>query len=85
MKFTIEIEAEPDEVRRALGMPNLEPMQNRLLDQIEEQVARNLKLMDPEAIARLAIPMAGQGVEQIQGLLQNALRSVRRNKSDDEG
>lgn len=88
MKFTIEIDAEPEEARRFLGLPDLEPMQQRLLDQAEEQLARNMKLMDPDALMKMIIPATTQGVEQIQGLFQNALKSVRdraeRRKGDGE-
>ncbi len=77
MKFTIEIDTEPDEARRFLGLPDLEPMQQRLLDQAEEQIARNMKLMDPDALMKTIIPATSQGVEQLQGLFQNALKTVR--------
>jgi len=88
MKFTIEIDTEPEEARRFLGLPDLEPMQQRLLDQAEEQIARNMKLMDADALMKMIIPATTQGVEQIQGLFQNALKSVRdraeRRKGGDE-
>lgn len=86
MKFTIEIESEPDEARRFLGMPDVEPMQQRLLDQLEEQIARNVKAMDPEALMKAALPLTVQGIEQVQGMLSGLLRGNRKSKQtgDDE-
>ncbi len=80
MKFTIEIEAEPDEARRFIGLPNVEPMQERLLDQLEEQIARNMKAMDPESLMKAALPLTVQGIEQVQGMLSGLLRGNRKAK-----
>jgi len=84
MKFTIEIETDPEEARRFLGLPNLEPMQERLIDQLEDQIARNMKMMDPEALIRTALPLTAQGIEGLQGLFQTALKTVRREKAEEE-
>lgn len=83
MKFTIEIETDPEEARRFLGLPNLEPMQERLIDQLEDQIARNMKMMDPEALIRTALPLTAQGIEGLQGLFQTALKSVRRERGEE--
>ncbi|MGB0919825.1 MAG: DUF6489 family protein [Alphaproteobacteria bacterium] len=85
MKFTIEIDADPEEARRFLGMPNIEPMQERLLDQLEEQIARNMKAMDPEALMKAALPLTVQGIEQVQGMLSGLLRGGRKTKDSGEG
>lgn len=82
MKFKIEIDAEPAEARRFLGMPDLEPMQQRLMDQLEEQIARNMKAMDPESLLKAALPLTVQGFEQVQNLLQGVLRGNRRGRDD---
>lgn len=82
MKFKIEIDAEPAEARRFLGMPDLEPMQQRLMDQLEEQIARNLKAMDPESLLKAALPLTVQGFEQVQNLLSGVLRGGRRGRDD---
>ena len=84
MKFTVDIEATPEEARKFLGLPDVSPMQDRLLDQMEEQIARNLKAMDPEAALRAALPAAGQGIEQFQQLINGLLQRRNRKADGDE-
>lgn len=69
MKVTIDVDLTPEEARRLMGLPDLEPMQQRLLEQLEKQLASNLAYMDPEMLVKAILPVGAQGLEQFQNLL----------------
>lgn len=52
-----------------MGLPDLEPMQQRLLEQLEKQLASNLSYIDPEMLVKAVLPVGAQGLEQFQNLL----------------
>ncbi len=76
MKVTIDVDLTPEEARRLMGLPDLEPMQQRLLAQIEKQMASNLAYMDPEMIVKAILPVGAQGLEQFQNLLWGMARTA---------
>ena len=75
MKVKIDLEMTPEEARRLMGLPDLEPMQQRLLEQVEKQISGNLSYMDPEAIVRAVLP-GSQGMEKFQDLLWGVARTA---------
>lgn len=69
MKISVDVDMTPEEARRLMGLPDIEPMQQRLLEQVEKQVASNLSYMDPETLVKSVLPMGAQGLEQFQNML----------------
>jgi len=76
MKVTIDMELTPQEARDLLGLPDVTPMQERLLAQLEKQLAANLAYVDPEMIMKAVTPMGMQGLERLQGLLMDVAGSA---------
>ncbi|MGB3809011.1 MAG: DUF6489 family protein [Parvibaculum sp.] len=76
MKVTIDVDLTPEEARRLMGLPDLEAMQQRLLAQLEKQMASNLSYMDPEMLVKAILPVGAQGLEQFQNLLWGMARSA---------
>ena len=66
MKFNIEVDCTPEEARTFLGLPDVKPMQDRMMQQIEEQMQANLKAMDPETLMKTWLPAGMQSWEQMQ-------------------
>tara|TARA_R110000868_G_scaffold80384_1_gene228361 strand:- start:3990 stop:4274 length:285 start_codon:yes stop_codon:yes gene_type:complete len=69
MKVTIDVDLSPEEARRLMGLPDLEAMQQRLLGQLEKQLASNLSYIDPEMLVKAVLPVGAQGLENFQNLL----------------
>jgi len=69
MKVTFDIDLTPEEARKLMGLPEIEPMQQRLLDQLEKRISSNLSFMDPEQLVKSVLPVGAQGFEQFQNLL----------------
>lgn len=76
MKVKIDLDMTAEEARTLMGLPDLEPMQQRLLEQLEKQVSNNMSYMDPEAMIRAVLPAGAQGLEKFQDLMWGMARSA---------
>jgi hypothetical protein len=88
MQFQINITCTPEEARKFFGVPDMLPMQQALLDQINGQLQDNLKTMAPEDLMQTWVPALFQGWSEIQQtmwkqMMQNVNVSV--NKEADQG
>ena len=70
MKVNVTVDCTPEEARAFFGLPDLGPMQQRVMGEIEERLRANLASMSPEAIFKTWIPASMQGVEQMQQMQQ---------------
>lgn len=66
MKWNFDIECTPEEARRFLGLPDLGPMQERMMKELEERMAENLRALDPETLVKTWMPMTMQGWGEMQ-------------------
>lgn len=69
MKVTVDFDMTPEEARKLMGLPDLAPLQKKMLEQLEKQMAQNLSFIDPETLAKALMPMGTQGMEQMQNLM----------------
>jgi len=65
MKITMNIDCTPEEARSFLGLPDVGPMQERLLKEVEERLRANLHAMEPEAMLKTWLS-ALKGLEELQ-------------------
>ena len=56
MKFSLDIDCTPEELRGFFGMPEVKPMQERLLKEVEERMRANVKALDPETLLKTWLP-----------------------------
>ncbi len=73
MKFSLDIDCTPDELRGFFGMPDVKPMQEQLLKEVEEMLRANLKALDPEAMLKTWLPAGLKGFEQLQEMFLGQL------------
>jgi spore maturation protein SpmA len=66
MKITVDVECSPQEARSFLGLPDVAPMQEAMMQQIQDRMTANMQAMDMESLVRAWFPMGVQGMEQIQ-------------------
>ena len=66
MKISLDVDCTPEELRGFFGLPDVRPMQERLLKEVEEQLRANLKALDPEAMLKTWLPAGLKGFEQLQ-------------------
>jgi len=66
MKITMNVECTPEEARAFLGLPDVKPMQEEMLKEVQKRLSASLKAMDPETIVKTWLPATLQGYEQLQ-------------------
>lgn len=66
MKVRIDIDCTPEEARQFFGLPDVRPMQETLMAEIEARMKANLTAMDPETMLKTWLPASIQGWEQLQ-------------------
>ncbi|AHE98957.1 DUF6489 family protein [Thioalkalivibrio paradoxus] len=73
MKITIDVDCTPEEAREFLGLPEVKPMQDAVMREIEQRMLANLKATDAETLFRTWLPAQMQGLEQMQKLFWSQL------------
>ena len=71
MKFIIEIDATPEEVRDSLGLPDIKALQERVIERIEDKVMDSIETYDPTSLLKTIIP---EGLGVLSGLQKNSLQ-----------
>jgi Family of unknown function (DUF6489) len=66
MKISIDIECTPDEARRFFGLPDVIPVQEAMMGEIQRRMLAGLENMDAEALMKTWLPVGLQGMEQLQ-------------------
>jgi hypothetical protein len=69
MKITVNIDCTPLEAREFMGLPNLQPMQETVMKQLEQQMVENIGKMSPDAMLRSWMSFAP---EQFQDMFKMA-------------
>ncbi|MQP67008.1 hypothetical protein GE253_16900 [Niveispirillum sp. SYP-B3756] len=76
MKVTIDIDCTPEEARTFMGLPDVQPMQQALMRQMQDQLSANIAAMDPETMFKTWLPMGLQGFEQLQKLMWSQMSNA---------
>ncbi|HWB47815.1 MAG TPA: DUF6489 family protein [Stellaceae bacterium] len=66
MKLKFDIDCTPEELRAFFGLPEVKPMQDRLMAELEERMRAGLKALDPETMLKTWLPAGLKGWEQLQ-------------------
>ena len=66
MKIHIDIECTPEEARAFLGLPDVAPMQEALMSELQKRMMANMQAMEPEQLFKTWLPAGLQGWEQLQ-------------------
>jgi hypothetical protein len=66
MKIELDIECTPEEARSFFGLPDVKPLQERMMREIEQRLLQGLQAMDPAEMAKTWMPATMQGLDQMQ-------------------
>lgn len=66
MKITINVDCTPEEARTFLGLPDVQPMQAAMMQQLQERMSANLAAMEPETLMKTWLPLGMENMEQLQ-------------------
>ena len=76
MKVNFNIECSPEEARSFLGLPDVAPMQQALIADMEKRLRENINAMSPENILKTWLPAGLQNVEQAQNLFWSQMQQT---------
>ncbi len=57
MKVTINVECTPEEARRYMGLPDVAPMQETIINKMQEQMLDNVASMQPAEMMKTWLPL----------------------------
>ncbi len=74
MKVTIDIDLTPDEARKLMGMPDIEPLQRSMMSKLEEKMQEALdEMSQPDYLFKRFFPVGIQGMEEFQRMSQEIM------------
>jgi len=74
MKITITVDCTPLEARQLAGLPDLQPMQDRLVGEIEQRLRDAATRMTPEAVLQQWFSAWPAGLEQMRRAMENMMK-----------
>jgi len=66
MKIKVDIECTAKEARQFLGLPDVEPLQEEMLERVREQMRQGAAGFDPASLMRPFLPEHLQSMEAMQ-------------------
>ena len=78
MRITVDVDCTPEEARAFLGLPDVKPMQEQLMGELQERMAANIRAMEPEALLRTWLPATLKGFEQLQEMFISQMTGAKR-------
>jgi hypothetical protein len=83
MKVTIDIDLTPEEARKVMGLPDVEPLQQEMMEKIRERMLQNLEDMnDPEFFFKKVFPVGVQNMESFQNFFGEMMAASTRTKTN---
>ena len=82
MKITINIDCTPEEARRYMGLPDVAPMQEAMLEQMQERMMANVNSMQPDELIKTWLPMGMESWLALQKTFWTQMTSAGTNNDD---
>lgn len=68
MKVTIDIDCTPAEARQFMGLPDLQPLQKAMLDEMEKRMLAEVDRFSPDSLLKVWFSAVPQNAEWMQSL-----------------
>ncbi|MBL8645237.1 MAG: hypothetical protein JNK21_14995 [Rhodospirillaceae bacterium] len=66
MKVNITVDCTPEEARAFMGLPNVAPLQESAMRQMQSQMEKAAQSMDPEALMKTLFPIRPENLADMQ-------------------
>ena len=73
MKVNVEVDCTPAEARAFMGLPNVEPLNDHLVNEMKRRMDENIASMQPEEIMKTWTSFGLQAQEQFRRLMEAAV------------
>jgi hypothetical protein len=68
MKLNVEVDCTPQEARQFMGLPDVQPMQDAVMDRLQQQLVSNIEKVSPEALMQSWFSFNPKITEQFQDM-----------------
>jgi hypothetical protein len=72
MKVKIEIDCEPAEARAFLGLPNVEPLNDHMVAEMQRRMDENIAAMQPDELMKTWTSFGLQAQDHFRRLMESA-------------
>lgn len=72
MKFTVNVECSPEEARRFMGLPDVTPINDKLVEEMGKRMEANIALMSPETMMQSWMSVGTQAQDAFVKLMTSA-------------
>ena len=86
MKIEFEIECTPEEARKFFGLPDVVPMQEKLMAELQERLEENIRAVSAEELIKTWMPATMQGFGEMQKMFWHQMgmqNPTAKKKADD--
>jgi hypothetical protein len=66
MKITVTVDCSPEEARACMGLPDVRPMQEALMKDLQQHLSANMQTMNPEAVMKTWLAPWFPGADELQ-------------------
>ena len=73
MKIKLDVDCTAEEARRFFGLPDVQPLQEAVLKEVQERMSANIRAMDAKALIETWLPATLKGFEQLQQIFMSNL------------
>ena len=74
MQITINIDCTPVEARQLAGLPDLQPMQQRLMGEMEQKFREAVDSLTPDAMLQRWFGILPTGIEHMKAMMEQFLK-----------
>ncbi len=76
MKFTVNVECSPEEARRFMGLPDVTPINDKLVEEMGKRMEKNLALMSGEAMMNSWMSVGTQAQDAFVKLMTSGVTAA---------
>ena len=84
MKVKFDIECTPEEERQFFGLPDVAPMQEKLMAELQERLEENIRAVSAEELIKTWMPATMQGFGEMQKMFWQQMGMQSAKKADDK-
>lgn len=77
MKVTVNVECDPAEARAFLGLPNVEPLNEHLVNEMKKRMDANMSAMQPDELMKSWTSFGLQAQDQFRKLMEAATTTTK--------
>ncbi len=72
MRISMNVDLTPEEARAFLGLPNVEPINDMMVERVREQMQNNMDMMDPKTLMDTWMALGGKMRDQFFTVMTGA-------------